>query len=79
MLVAEATILGLIGGVIGVPIALGIGAVINVFLVGDPLAFTRAGLQYVGIGFLFGIATALVAGVYPAWKAANKRPAEAFD
>ncbi|MFC7028967.1 ABC transporter permease [Halomicroarcula sp. GCM10025710] len=79
MLVAEATILGIIGGVIGVPIALGIGAVINVFLVGDPLAFTRAGLQYVGIGCLFGIATALVAGVYPAWKAANKRPAEAFD
>jgi putative ABC transport system permease protein len=79
LLVAEATMLGLVGGAIGVPIALGIGAVINAVLVGDPLAFTPAGVRYVALGLAFGVATALVAGVYPAWKAANKRPAEAFD
>jgi putative ABC transport system permease protein len=79
LLVAEATILGILGGAIGVPIALGIGAAINAFLVGDPLAFTPAGLRYVALGLGFGVLTALAAGVYPAWKAANKRPAEAFD
>jgi putative ABC transport system permease protein len=79
LLVTEATMLGLIGGAIGVPIALGIGAVINALLVGDPLAFTPTGLRYVALGLAFGVAAALVAGVYPAWKAASKRPAEAFD
>ena len=79
LLVAEATVLGVVGGAIGAPLALGIGAAINAVLVGDPLAFTPAGLRYVGLGLAFGVLTALVAGVYPAWKAANKRPAEAFD
>jgi putative ABC transport system permease protein len=79
LLVAEATILGLVGGAIGAPLALGVGAAINAVLIGDPLAFTLAGLRYVGLGLAFGVLTALVAGVYPAWKAANKRPVEAFD
>jgi putative ABC transport system permease protein len=79
LLVAEATILGVVGAVIGAPIALGIGMVVNQVLVGDPLAFTTAGLRYVGIGVAFGVVTALVAGVYPAWKAANRRPVEVLD
>ncbi|WP_335999035.1 ABC transporter permease [Halorientalis halophila] len=79
LLVAEATILGAVGGAIGVPIALAIGAGINQLLLGDPLAFTATGLRYVALGVLFGVATALVAGLYPAWKAANKRPVEALD
>ncbi len=76
LLVAEATILGLVGAAIGAPVALGIGAVVNQLLVGDPLAFTDAGLRYVGLGVGFGIVTALVAGIYPAWKAANRPPVE---
>lgn len=76
LLVAEATILGLVGAAIGAPVALGIGMVINEVLLGDPLAFTDAGLRYVAVGVTFGIVTALVAGLYPAWKAANRRPVE---
>jgi len=76
LLVAEATILGIVGAAIGAPVALGIGAVVNQVLVGDPLAFTDAGLRYVGLGVGFGIVTALVAGIYPAWKAANRPPVE---
>jgi putative ABC transport system permease protein len=79
MLVAEATILGAVGGAVGVPVALAIGMAINQALLGAPLAFTATGLRYVAIGVAFGVATSLVAGVYPAWRAANKRPVEALN
>ncbi|MFB6080172.1 MAG: ABC transporter permease [Haloferacaceae archaeon] len=79
MLVAESTILGVVGAALGAPIALGIGLVINDLLLGDPLAFTAAALRYVGVGVAFGVVTALLAGIYPAWKAANKRPVEVLD
>jgi putative ABC transport system permease protein len=64
---------------VGVPVALAGGAVANQLLLGDPLAFTAAGLRYVAVGAGVGVATSLVAGVYPAWKAANKRPVEVLD
>jgi putative ABC transport system permease protein len=79
LLVAESTILGIVGAAIGAPLALLFGMVLNEFLVGDPLAFTATGLQYVGVGVAFGVVTALLAGVYPAWKASRKRPVEAID
>ncbi|MDZ7747236.1 MAG: FtsX-like permease family protein [Halobacteriales archaeon] len=79
LLVAESAALGVVGAAVGVPIALGIGLVVNTLLVGDPLAFTQTGLTYVAVGAVFGIVTALVAGIYPAWRTANKRPVEAFQ
>jgi putative ABC transport system permease protein len=67
-----------VGVAIGAPLALVIGAVANELLIGDPLAFTATGLLYVGVGVVFGVLTALVGGLYPAWRAANKRPVEAL-
>ncbi len=78
LLVAESTLLGVVGVAIGAPLALVIGAVANELLIGDPLAFTATGLLYVGVGVVFGVLTALVGGLYPAWRAANKRPVEAL-
>jgi putative ABC transport system permease protein len=78
LLVAESPLLGVLGVAVGAPLALGVGVVANELLVGDPLAFTVTGLTYVGVGVVFGVLTALVGGLYPAWRAANKRPVEAL-
>lgn len=78
LLVAESTLLGVLGVAIGTPVALGVGVVANELLIGDPLAFTVTGLTYIGVGVVFGVLTALVGGLYPAWRAANKRPVEAL-
>lgn len=79
LLVAEAGILGLIGAAVGVPIALAIGAALNQMLLGDPWAFTATGLRYIALGAVFGVVTSVLAGMYPGWKAANKRPLEALE
>jgi putative ABC transport system permease protein len=79
LVVAEATLLGTVGVLIGVPLTLGVGLVTNYYLLSDPLAFTATGLGYVGVGAALGVAVALLGGVYPAWQAANRRPVEALD
>jgi putative ABC transport system permease protein len=79
LIVSEATILGVIGMAIGMPVTLLIGGVINFYLLDDPLAFTTTGLSYVVVGAALGLGVALLGGLYPAWKAANKRPVEALE
>jgi putative ABC transport system permease protein len=76
LLVAEAGMIGLVGVTVGVPVTLGAGLLANDVLAGDPLAFTATGFVYIGVGVVAGVVTSLVGGVYPAWKAANKRPVE---
>jgi putative ABC transport system permease protein len=79
LILAEAAIVGLIGALGGVPVALGIGAATNYLLLGDPLAFTATGLRYVAVGAVLGVGIALLGGLYPAWTAAGRRPVEALD
>lgn len=79
LILSEATVLGVIGVLIGIPLTLAIGGVINYYLLGDPLAFTSTGLSYVAVGAVLGIAIAFVGGLYPAWKAASKKPVEALE
>jgi putative ABC transport system permease protein len=79
LILSEATILGGLGILSGVPLTLAIGAVINDVLLEDALAFTATGLSYVAVGAVLGLGVAMLGGLYPAWKAADKEPVEALD
>lgn len=79
LVVVEATLLGAVGVAVGVPLTLGIGAVANYALLGDPLAFTPTGLRYVALGAALGLGIAVLGGLYPAWRAATREPVEALD
>jgi putative ABC transport system permease protein len=79
LLLAEATLLGAIGGFLGAVLsglaALLLWAVTPVGL--DVVLVWRNGAYLFG-GFVFGVAVALISGAYPAWKAAGERPVEAL-
>ena len=79
MILAEATLLGLIGGVGGALASLGTGLIIFELLTGDPgLVFAWASLRYLGYGFGFAVVASVLSGLYPAWKAANDVPVDAL-
>lgn len=79
LLLAEATLLGAIGGFLGALLsglaALLLWAVTPIGL--DVVVVAQNGGFLVG-GLIFGIVVALVSGAYPAWKAAGERPVEAL-
>ncbi|MDX5990156.1 ABC transporter permease [Haloferax mediterranei] len=79
MILAEATLLGVIGGAVGAVLSAGIGALLYDTLYSDPLlVFRWASARYLIVGFCFGAFASVLSGIYPAWKAANKRPVEAI-
>lgn len=78
ILLAEAALLGVIGAVIGLVVATLITMAANAVFLGDPMAFTGSSLGYLLAAVGFGVVTSLLAGVYPAWRAANERPVEAL-
>ncbi|WP_416839160.1 ABC transporter permease [Haloferax sp. DFSO52] len=79
MILAEAGLLGVAGGVIGAILALGAGIALNSFVLDDPLAtFQVINFLYIFLAVAFGIGTSVLSGLYPAWKAANERPVEAL-
>lgn len=71
---AESGALGTIGGLIGT--ALGVLTVISVAVVREWTAVIHPGT--VAVAPVIGLATGLVAGIYPAWRAARVEPAEAL-
>jgi putative ABC transport system permease protein len=78
VLLIEAALLGAIGSAVGLVISVAATMVANAVFLGGPLAFTGESLLYLGAAVGFGMLTSLLAGAYPAWRAANERPVEAL-
>jgi len=78
-ILAEAAIIGLVGGLAGAVLSLGVGLALNGVLFGDPtIVLAWASSRYLLFGFAFGFLASLLSGIYPAWKAANDPPVEAI-
>jgi len=79
MMLAEASLLGVLGGLAGVGLSIVAGAIINHYIAGNALAvFSPQKLLYVSIAFAFAVVASIVSGLYPAWKAASEEPVEAL-
>jgi len=78
LMLGEATLLGVIGAVVGSVLSVALGMALNAMLLGDPTAFPPGAFRYVALGFAFGVGAAVISGLYPAWKASNARPVEAL-
>lgn len=79
VLLAEATMLGLLGGIIGAFLSgVAVMALWAVSPIGLDVVFVPRNGAFLLGGILFGMLVALVSGLYPAWKAASERPVEAL-
>jgi putative ABC transport system permease protein len=79
VMLTEAVLLGIAGGIVGVLLSFGAGLAINYEVVDDPTAVFRVtnGL-YLIAAFGFGVVVSILSGLYPAWKAASEEPVEAL-
>ncbi|WP_049921701.1 ABC transporter permease [Halopiger djelfimassiliensis] len=79
MILTEAALIGVVGGVIGAAGSLLVGLALFDLLVGDAtLVFKWHSAKYLVYGFGFAVVASVLSGLYPAWKAANDRPVEAL-
>lgn len=75
----EALMLGLIGSVLGGLLSFGGGYLISLLILQTTeYLFDPTSLSSIALGMGFGIGTALLSGLYPAWKASNLNPIEAL-
>jgi len=78
MILKESLVLGTVGGVCGVPLGLGLGALIGTVGIWGgaigPLYTPRLFVQAVVVAIIAGV----VGGLYPAWRATRMRPVEAL-
>lgn len=79
IVLAEAVLLGVVGGAVGTVLSLGVGVLISQLALQEPLrVLAPRNLAFLGLAFAFGVATSVLSGLYPAWKAARERPVEAL-
>jgi putative ABC transport system permease protein len=79
MFLYEAVIIGLIGAGIGALLSIISGYLIVLAIVGNTTYFfTPASMIYIPQGMIIGVATCVLSGVYPAWRAADLDPIEAL-
>jgi len=79
VMLMEATLLGVFGGLVGVGVSTLVGLAINYYTVDDPTALFRlANLWYLLAAFAFAVVVSILSGLYPAWKAASEEPVEAL-
>jgi len=75
----EALILGMLGSSVGSILSIAAGYGINYLILHETrFMFQFATLGYVLLGFSIGIATSVLSGLYPAWRASKLEPIEAL-
>jgi len=79
MFLYEAFLLGIAGSVIGGMLSFAGGYLVLLVMLQDvTFLFAPSSLMYIPYGMFFGIATSVISGIYPAWKAANLNPIDAL-
>lgn len=79
MFLYEATLIGLSGSVTGAVLSVIFGFIVVALVVGETDYFlTPDSLMYVPAGIVIGLATCILSGIYPAWRASNLDPVEAL-
>ena len=74
MFLSEAMVTGLVGGAIGAAFGFLLGTLIGGYIDLEVTVSMSLGLFVVG----FAMATAVLSGLYPAWRASNLNPVEAL-
>lgn len=74
LFLAESVMLGLAGAIVGIPAGLAVGYAASAYA---EVGFTVP-YDWILVATLMGIATGVVSGLYPAWRAARVDPIDAL-
>jgi putative ABC transport system permease protein len=75
-ILAESTVIGLIGGIIGLALSMSFIRGLETLFPNEVVPILKP--SAVLIGFLFAVTVGVIAGLYPAWRASRLHPIEAL-